>query len=121
MASRVLLLLALLSSSDAATVRSLLDAGRYPEAEAAARTLGERLSADPQADPFQAAEAVNLLVEALRRSGRSREDATLELARGAVARWEALVAPDDIRVTPSLSNLALILTARADLDRKSVV
>ncbi len=114
MASRVLLLLALMASSDAATVRSLLDAGRYPEAEVAARALGERVAADPQADPFQTAEAVNLLVEALRRSGRSQEDATLELARGAVARWEALVGPDDIRVTPSLSNLALILTARAD-------
>jgi CHAT domain-containing protein/Tfp pilus assembly protein PilF len=120
MAPLALLLLALTSSPapagapTAAGVRALLDAGRYSEAEAEARGLVQLLAAAPAADALESAKARDLLVEALRRAGKTRDEATLELARESVAVWEELAGPDDIRITTSLGQLALILVARAD-------
>lgn len=99
----------------AASVRALVDSGRYGDAEAAARRLLDRLAADSNTESLATAEAQNLLVEALRRGPRSTEAETLALAKRAVEVWEKLVGAEDVRLTVSLANLALLLVARNEL------
>ena len=66
------------AASDVVTVRGLLDAGRYEEAEAAATALVESTAGLSEPDRLAARQ---LLVDALIRNGRGAEPRTLALAR----------------------------------------
>lgn len=89
--------------------RHLLEDGRYPEAERAARARLERLDASGAGDSPEAAEALELLSEALRRAGRILDPATRASAERAVAirlRTVGAGHPDHARSLVQLAQVA---------------
>jgi CHAT domain-containing protein/tetratricopeptide (TPR) repeat protein len=96
-----------------ARIRDLLDDGRYAEAETLARIQLSERESDHGEDTIEVAEALDLLVEA-RWHHEYADEATLELARRAVAIKERLLPPEDARLAGSLSNLCRILTLRGE-------
>jgi CHAT domain-containing protein/tetratricopeptide (TPR) repeat protein len=93
---------------DEAAVRALIDAGRFDAAEPAARALIASREAADGPDSIGCAEAIDLLVETLSRSGRWAETEARTLALRAVAIKEAALGPDAPSVATSLLNLGLI-------------
>jgi tetratricopeptide (TPR) repeat protein/CHAT domain-containing protein len=98
-----------MAGSDPAGIRELIERGRYPEAEAEARELLNRVEAASGAGSRAAADARDLLVAALIANSRGTEPATLELARQAV---ELRLDVDDagtLATTDALLNLGTVL------------
>lgn len=92
-------------------VRSLLDAGRYVEAEAAALQLESDVSGEAGADSLAAAIAGDLLVEALWQNGKSNQPEARALGESVVRIKEARLRPDDVEVSRSIRNLARVRNA----------
>ncbi len=106
------------SAADSAVLdsaRALLRAGRFTEAEVMARRRWQEAEAFRGAASPEAAEALDLLVEALWRNGRSDEAETLRLAQEAVARRER-AARDSLALAKSLNNLGIIRSDRGEYD-----
>jgi CHAT domain-containing protein len=92
-----------------AQVRSLIDAGRYDEAEAAAEGLVSATRTEAGQKSLEAATAADLLVEVLLRNGKGAQASTLELARQVVGIKETVRGPDAIELAPSLRSLGNVL------------
>ncbi|MFN0149296.1 MAG: CHAT domain-containing protein [bacterium] len=109
-------------AAPADSVRAFLNDGRYAEAEVGARALVAAHTADADASsPTDSlahahAEALDLLVEALWRGGRSGEDSTLALAEESVALRETAGGVARSELWQSLDNLATIHRERGDYD-----
>ncbi|HET6373554.1 MAG TPA: CHAT domain-containing tetratricopeptide repeat protein [Candidatus Polarisedimenticolia bacterium] len=92
--------------------RDALKAGRYQEAETLAREALRIAENDAGPESKQAAEILDLLVEALYRGGRSGQAETLSLAERAVALKEKAYGPDDPQTADSLHNLGTVYRHR---------
>jgi len=95
-------------------VQELIEDGRYAEAEAQARPLLAASEFAHGADSLQAAEVLELLVEALWRGGKAEDPESRALAERALAIQEKALGPDHADVSPSLNNLAILLYLRGD-------
>jgi CHAT domain-containing protein/tetratricopeptide (TPR) repeat protein len=95
-------------------VRELIDAGRYPEAEAAAEQLVSAAKAETGTESVETARATDLLVEALLRNGEGAQAATRSLAESVLRVKETHLKPDNVDLSPSLRNLAYTLVAAGD-------
>ncbi len=95
-------------------IRRLLDAGRYAEAEPAARAWLEEREASAGPDSLEAAGALDLLVESLWRGGKAHRPETGPLAERALRIKEARRGPDDPGVAASLEGRAEVLSALED-------
>ena len=102
-------------------VRALIDAGRYAEAEAAARLLASATDAESGAESLPAAAAADLLVEALLLNGRGAERGTRRLAEQVLALRERLQPADDAAWSPSLRNLAATLATVGEIKRSALL
>ncbi len=103
---------------DTASVRALLDAGRFEQAETRARVAVAALPSDGGAD-FAAAERLEDLVAALVLNGRATDAEALRAAERSLEIREVVHGPDAAPLAPALANLADVLTARGDFDRAS--
>jgi CHAT domain-containing protein/tetratricopeptide (TPR) repeat protein len=92
-----------------AEISALIDAGHYPQAERAAKELLAEVERTRGSDSPQAAEALDLLVQALDLDGRDSEPQTRILAERAVRLKERLYLPDHPEVAASLHLLVLVL------------
>ncbi len=90
-------------------LQSLLDEGRYAEAETEARQLLAQVEASQGKGSLAAGHVLDLLVEALWRGGKAAEPGSRALAERAVALKERVFGPDDPQVAQSLNNLAVLL------------
>ena len=99
---------------DSALIRAHLDAGRYDAAEIEARELAAATS--NSTDPVSAAQASNLLVEALWRNGRG-DPQTRARAEKAVEAWGALKLPADDGIAVALANLGNVFLGAGDYSR----
>jgi CHAT domain-containing protein/tetratricopeptide (TPR) repeat protein len=97
-----------------AQVRSLLDAGRYEEAEAGAERLVSGASAETGAESLATARKTDLLVEALLRNGKGAQARTRGLAERAIRVKETQLRPDDVDLSSSLRNLGNTFTASSE-------
>jgi CHAT domain-containing protein/tetratricopeptide (TPR) repeat protein len=95
------------------SARQLIKAGQYAEAEPAARSQLEAAEMQNGPDSVEAACALDAIVEARWRGGKAREEGTVELARRAVAIFEARLGISK-EMGRSLSNLALVHEMRGD-------
>ena len=95
-------------------VTSLISAGEYEKAEASARMLVSRMERETGAGSLSTVLATDLLVEALIRNGKSAQPATRELATSALRDKERILAPGDIQLAASVSNLAAALMAAGE-------
>jgi CHAT domain-containing protein/tetratricopeptide (TPR) repeat protein len=104
---------------DAASVRALLDAGRFEQAETRARAA---LAALPTAGgpELATAELLDDLVAALVLNGRGADAEALRTAERSLAIRERVQGIDAARLT-ALANLADVLAARGDFDRASAI
>ena len=82
------------SSGEAEAIRKLIRDGRYPDAEAASRSLLARLQAAGGPESLEKAEALDLLVESIWQAGRYSNLDGRRLAEQAVAMKEKLNAPE---------------------------
>jgi CHAT domain-containing protein len=103
-----------LGTVTAETVRSLLKQGRYREAEAGARQLLAQVEAASGPDSTEAAEALDLLVEALWQGGKSTEPGSRALAERAVALREKTLGPSHPSFANSLFHLAAFRSDAGD-------
>jgi tetratricopeptide (TPR) repeat protein/CHAT domain-containing protein len=104
-------------ASGAAAARKLIDAGKYGDAEAAARGLLHDLEGTATVDEVAVAGALDLLVESLWRGGKSKQPEALESAERALALKEHALGPEDAALVASLQNVATVLRLRGELDR----
>ncbi len=93
-------------------VRDLIRSGKYAEAEKAARALLAAAEKTGGCESLEAAEAMDLLVDALTRGGKAGSVETLALAEEAVATKEKALGLDDVRVGNSLLLEASVLRRR---------
>lgn len=87
-------------------VRQLIKAGRYADAEAAARRHLAATEAATGCESLETAQAMDLLVDALWRGGKAKSGRAAELAEEALAVKEKAVGERDQRVSASLVNAA---------------
>jgi CHAT domain-containing protein/tetratricopeptide (TPR) repeat protein len=99
-----------------AEAKLLVSEHRYAEAEPLLHRILKRVEADFGTESPQAAQALDLLVLSLWRSGRSRAEETIALANRAVSLNEKLYDPQALELTPSLFNLGVIRTMGGDYD-----
>ena len=93
-------------------IRRLLEEGRYADAETQASDLFGRLKAAPGVDADGTADALDLVVEARVRNGRSAERETRQLAQQAVISRDSTIGRREL--ANSLRNLADLLFERAE-------
>jgi CHAT domain-containing protein len=99
------------SAARLASIRALLDDGRYSEAEVAATGLHASLGADRRGvEPA----VVDRLVQALVANGKAADAHTRTLARQAVAARETAVPPDPDALATTLRNFGDVLFERGD-------
>ena len=91
------------------TLRKLISAGRYDDAEREARTLLAEAEATHGRDSLEAAKILDYLVEALSRVGKSRIPESQEFADRLVKIKEKIFGPDHVEVAASLNGMGLIL------------
>ena len=99
---------------DGDSIRFLIDDGRYPEAEAAARVLLKRVEIASPQNTQDVADALDLVVESLIANGFSRNPNTRTLAERAVSIRTDIPA-NDIERAVGLTNLGTILKETGDL------
>jgi CHAT domain-containing protein/tetratricopeptide (TPR) repeat protein len=95
-------------------VQSLIDAGRYAEAQFEAQGLLSKLESAPEIAPDERFHAFDLLVEALVCNGNGSQARTRELAEQAIRAREARVGPSDVSLAPSLRNFGDVLVQTGD-------
>jgi len=96
------------SNTDPAPTRALIDAGRFLLAESSARELLCASEARWGPDSAEAADAIDLLVASLVKTGKASQPETQELADRSVRIHEVLFGPDDVRIAASLQNLGMV-------------
>lgn len=101
-------------TTTAETIRSLLKQGRYRDAEADARRLLAQVEAASGPESTEAAEALDLLVEALWQGGKSTEPGSRALAERAVALREKTLGPSHPLLAKSLFHLAAFRSDAGD-------
>ena len=89
--------------------RELLEAGHYPEAQAAARAALARLKSQGRGESMEATHFLNLLAEALRLGGEARSPEASAAAERSLAIRERDLGPDHPEVAISLQYVAGIL------------
>lgn len=99
---------------DAQAVRKALTDGKFADAEAMARSLVAAARAGAGPDSLQAGQALDLLVDALVRGGKSADPESLDLARRSLAIKEALLGPEHPEVATSLRGLGRVFGDRGD-------
>ena len=97
-----------------AAIRAQIEGGHYAEAEAAARLLQARLEARDGAASTSVVPVLRLLVEALWRQGKAREEQTLQLAERATDLAERLAGPDHAETGACLHEWANVQSERGD-------
>jgi CHAT domain-containing protein len=102
------------ATPSAQQVRSLIDARRYTDAEAAAERLVAATTKAAGAESLEAAFAADLLVEALLRNGKGAQRSTQDLARRVVHIKETSRSLDAASLAPSLRNLGSALVDAGD-------
>jgi CHAT domain-containing protein/Tfp pilus assembly protein PilF len=104
------------SADEIDAIRSEIEEGRYAEAEAAARELLKEVEASDGSDSLQAARVLDVLVEALTRSGglANHPDART-LGERAVEIKERHLGADHPEVADSLLNIGIVLTELGEL------
>jgi tetratricopeptide (TPR) repeat protein len=90
-----------------ARLRTLIDAGRYREAEPMAASLVSAADAR-QADSLEVAEAIDALLDLRVRDDRARLPDTIACGRRAVAIKEARLGPDHPGVAATLTSLSIV-------------
>jgi len=98
------------------SIRALIKAGKYREAEESARQLLDRVDSVSPQDPIARSQALDLLVEALWRGGKFRTPEARELAQRAVSAADAAYPEGDSMRAVSLTNLGNILLDNRDFD-----
>jgi tetratricopeptide (TPR) repeat protein/CHAT domain-containing protein len=88
--------------------------GRFAEATEAARALLAGAQAAGRGDTVDAAEVIDVLVDALWRDGKAAEPQTLALAKRAVGIKERTLGPEDPRLAASLSGQAAVLYRKGE-------
>jgi len=101
------------AESGLVTIRSLIDAGRYSDAESAAEALVAAARAGPEG-AVGVDRAIEALVEALLRNGRASQPRTRALAEELVRSREARTRADDPPVASSLRMLGEVLVAAGE-------
>ncbi len=96
------------------SLRRLVKQGRYAEAETAARALLAAVEETSGRESLEAADVLDILVEALWRGGKAREAQSRELAERAIQIKEKTLGKDHPAVASSLNNLAALLIATGD-------
>jgi CHAT domain-containing protein/Tfp pilus assembly protein PilF len=91
------------------TVRSLIKAGRYADAEAIARQLLQQAEADQGPQSLPVARALDLLSEALWRAGKAADSGARTMAERAVRIKEQTLGQGDPELARSLTNLGGLL------------
>lgn len=86
-------------------VRTLVDAGKYADADKAALALVEATEGTAGKDAMAVAEAIDLLLETRRRGSRSQGPETVALAERALRIKEATLDPFDPRLAVTLAEL----------------
>ena len=102
-------------ASTPAVVRTLIDAGRFQDAESAAERLVAETTAESGTDSLENARAIDLLVEALWRNGRGAQARSRDLAERAVRIKQARLGADDLDLSFSLRNLGNTLLAAGEI------
>jgi CHAT domain-containing protein/Tfp pilus assembly protein PilF len=100
-----------------AKAEQLLSERRFAEAEPLLSRILERVEAEFGTESPQTAQALDLLVLCLWRSGRSQTEETIALANRAVSLNEKLYHPQALELTSGLFNLGVIHTMGGDYDR----
>jgi CHAT domain-containing protein/tetratricopeptide (TPR) repeat protein len=100
------------ASVSGASVRSLLDAGRYREADEAALALVQGLEASSGTTPLALADAIDLLLEARRRGNRPSAPGTLDYGQRGLRLKEAGLDAMDPSVARTLHELGYVLRAQ---------
>ena len=100
----------------AEAVRALIDDGHYLDAESLARRVLANVAREHGFESVQAAEAADLLVEALWRAGKGGEPEARELAERAVRIKSAILGEEDPAVARSLDLLGTTLEVAGDPD-----
>src|SRR4029077_9407183 len=98
-------------------IRSLIDEGRYAEAEAEAERFTAALETTQALESLDLAQGMDLLVEALVRNGKGAERRTLEFAERVIAQTEARAGPMDLALVVSLRNLGDVLVQAGHYQR----
>jgi CHAT domain-containing protein/tetratricopeptide (TPR) repeat protein len=105
-----------------ASVRILLDAGRYRDAEQAALTLVQSLEPASATAPLPLADAIDLLLEARRRANRANAPGTLDYGQRALRLKEAALGAMDPGVATTLHELGYALRVqRRTRDAKPLI
>lgn len=91
------------------SIRSLLDAGRYLDAEQAALVLVHRLEPASATTPLDLADAIDLLLEARRRGNRPSAPGTLDYGQRGLRLKEAGLDPMDPGLAATLHELGYVL------------
>jgi CHAT domain-containing protein/tetratricopeptide (TPR) repeat protein len=96
---------------------SLIAQGRYAEAETLARQQLAAAEAAHGPESTEAADALDLLVEALWRGGKEKSPGANDLAQRAVATREKIGGADSVALARSLDNLGTLLRRAGDFAR----
>jgi tetratricopeptide (TPR) repeat protein len=99
---------------DPAAIRTLIDEGRYADAERQARTLLQFAREGGEAGTIEETRAADLLVECLRLSGKAASDEAFELATLSAGGTERRFGAESPELAASLRNLALVHLARKE-------
>jgi CHAT domain-containing protein/tetratricopeptide (TPR) repeat protein len=91
------------------SIRSLLDAGRYPDAEQAALSLVHGLEPAEATRPLELADAIDLLLEARRRANHASAPGTVDYGQRGLRLKEAGLGPEDPGIATTLHELGYIL------------
>jgi CHAT domain-containing protein/tetratricopeptide (TPR) repeat protein len=95
-------------------IDQLLQVGKFAQAEDLARRILAGLESPGAGESMEAARALDLLAEAMRRGGKISDPETIESARRALAIWRMLLPPEDPRVVTSLNGVAVMHQERAE-------
>lgn len=104
-----------MAGADVPGVRTLIDQGKYAEAEKAALALVTQLEGD-STRPLELADALDLVLEARRGGRRLSTAGTVALAERALRLKETAYGPDDPRVAQTLIFLGLANAAARNAD-----
>ena len=97
-----------------ATIRDLLQAGRYAEAERAAREQLVQLGGSDRADTVEAARVINLLVEAMWRGGKAKNPEARALAERSLSIMERSHGRQSAEAAESLNVLGKLSLVTGD-------